>query len=97
MHKGLDVSIYAKPELFPAPLEVDRFLYLHSFAIKLVGNNCFRPLSRWIGSYTNLEEFAKAIGRDVFPSPREVDRFLYVLQSIRKLLEEAVSVPSRGG
>ena len=27
MHKGLDVSIYAKPELFPAPLEVDRFLY----------------------------------------------------------------------
>ena len=59
--------------------------------------NCFRPLSRWIGSYTNLDEFAKAIGRDVFPSPREVDRFLYVLQSIRKLLEEAVSVPSRGG
>ena len=27
MHKGLDVSIYAKPELFPSPLEVDRFLY----------------------------------------------------------------------
>ena len=27
MHKGLDVSIYAKPELFPAPREVDRFLY----------------------------------------------------------------------
>ena len=24
MHKGLDVSIYAKPELFPAPREVDR-------------------------------------------------------------------------
>ena len=24
MHKGLDVSIYAKPELFPPPLEVDK-------------------------------------------------------------------------
>ena len=27
MHKDLDVSIYAKPELFPSPLEVNRLFY----------------------------------------------------------------------
>lgn len=31
MHKGLNVSIYAKPELFPAPTEVDRVSYNVSY------------------------------------------------------------------
>ena len=45
MHKGLDVSIYAKPELFPSPTEVDRYLYGYLIALALRLRN-FRPLSR---------------------------------------------------
>ena len=36
----------------------------------------FRPLSRWIGSYTNAAE-TTTVWDIVFPSPLEVDRFLY--------------------
>ena len=53
MHKGLDVSIYAKPELFPAPREVDRFLYIAKNVLK-DSYTGFRPLARWIGSYTHI-------------------------------------------
>ena len=36
----------------------------------------FRPLSRWIGSYTNAAE-TTTVWDIVFPAPLEVDRFLY--------------------
>ena len=37
---------------FPSPLEVDRFLYILFLTFRLSWA-CFRPLSRWIGSYTS--------------------------------------------
>ena len=45
MHKGLDVSIYAKPELFPSPTEVNRFLYTNSFGFRK-GFRCVSVPSR---------------------------------------------------
>lgn len=40
-----------KPNKFPSPLEVDRFLYEIKDMYKYMDAG-FRPLSRWIGSYT---------------------------------------------
>ena len=37
---------------FPAPREVDRFLYVKRACCMLNIKTSFRPLSRWIGSYT---------------------------------------------
>ena len=74
MHKGLDVSIYAKPELFPSPREVDKFLY---FMQKQFTNtksyDSFRPLSRQIGSYTLVVNPSTTVDEE-FPSPCEVGR-----------------------
>ena len=39
-------------EVFPSPLEVDRFLYQPASVTITSDQTCFRPLSRWIGSYT---------------------------------------------
>ena len=36
----------------------------------------FRPLSRWIGSYTGDYNVVSVI-LDLFPAPLKVDRFLY--------------------
>ena len=38
--------------------------------------NCFRPLSRQIGSYTQILQL-KTPKNNLFPSPLKVDRFLY--------------------
>ena len=60
--------------MFPAPLEVDRFLYLTKFHVLNILNmpHSFRPLSREIGNYTitvNGNVFVVRV-----PAPREVDR-----------------------
>ena len=44
----------------------------------------FRPLSRWIGSYT--DELPNYDEQDQwFPSPLEVDRFLYDMEKVEKI------------
>ena len=61
--------------MFPAPLEVDRYLYTIILLNKLK-TFCFRPLARQIGIYT--EEIPHRIEENLkFPSPLEVDRYLY--------------------
>ena len=64
---------------FPAPLEVDRFLYLTKFHVLNILNmpHSFRPLARWIGSYTKEVQLGRVIKRG-FPAPLEVDRYLYL-------------------
>ena len=49
--------------LFPAPTEVDRFLYVMKGTFKPSPYKSFRPLARWIGSYTKTLDF---IVRDYF-------------------------------
>ena len=44
--------------MFPAPLEVDRYLYLKIFKEVGVYVSSFRPLSRLIGVYTLALEVA---------------------------------------
>ena len=53
----------------------------------------FRPLSRWIGSYTNI---AKLLLRkiEVFPAPPEVDRELYVVLVGRLTRDAEFPAPS---
>ena len=63
--------------MFPAPLEVDRFLYAE-IKSDSTRSLCFRPLSRWIGSYTD-ERFKKPWDKTKFPAPLEVDRYLYLI------------------
>ena len=78
MHKGLDVSIYAKPELFPAPCEVDRYLYIvfYNYTYEL---DILFPAPTEVGRYLydKGETFEQAMSYPAFPAPREVDRFLY--------------------
>ena len=81
---------------FPSPSEVDRFLYPIGYVPYKIVSRGFRPLARWIGSYTSTGDFLTG-KRVMFPSPREVDRFLY--SNIHHLPTSCilVSVPSRGG
>ena len=65
---------------FPAPLEVDRFLYKPANQLLTTSKTTrgFRPLSRWIGSFLIHKPKTIKAGLVVgFPSPLEVDRFLY--------------------
>ena len=57
---------------------MDRFLYPIGYVPYKIVSRCFRPLARWIGSYTSTGDFLTG-KRVMFPSPREVDRFLYQL------------------
>ena len=57
---------------FPAPLEVDRELYKRFSHLKIRTMSSFRPLSRFIGNYTDFVP-VKAFIRE-FPAPLEVDR-----------------------
>ena len=59
---------------FPAPREVDRYLY-QSFMMK-GATHCFRPLPRLIGTYTRKELEQAGFGW-VFPAPLEVNRLFY--------------------
>ena len=65
--------------MFPAPLEVDRELYLYLNYLKQ-GCVSFQPLSRLIGNYTVINKYLQDNNRTfVFPALREVDRELYKL------------------
>ena len=60
---------------FPAPLEVDREIYKRFSHLKIRTMSSFRPLSRFIGNYTDFVP-VKAFIRE-FPAPFEVDREIY--------------------
>ena len=64
------------PKLFPAPLEVDRYLYTETRIIDDTNEISFRPLSRQIGIYTDIHQTLHAYQLS-FPAPLEVDRYLY--------------------
>ena len=70
------MPLQVKFATFPAPLEVDRWIYdRKKVFMKREFYECFRPLARWIGSYT-----AWLDGYEVekeFSAPLEVDRYLY--------------------
>ena len=62
---------------FPSPLEVDRFLYDYIWHLQFRWLHCFRPVARWIGSFTLVLEKNIDVSIYAFPSPLEVDRWLY--------------------
>ncbi|WP_125421038.1 hypothetical protein [Streptococcus mitis] len=76
MHKGLDVSIYAKPELFPSPREVDRVFYdKPEFTIEPEGVIFPSPTEVNRVFYVNI---VSLVGRTTrFPSPTEVNWVVY--------------------
>ena len=80
---------------FPAPLEVDRYLYLLMKKLKRQSSILgFRPLARQIGSYTD-QTYLRGY-TSLFPTPREVDRQLYSPRIGSSRLRSFVSGPSRG-
>ena len=63
---------------FPAPREVDKFLYrIRSLAWLWRISYYSRPLARWIGYFTLGLEKNIDVSIYAFPSPLEVDRYLY--------------------
>ena len=58
---------YVSGEFFPSPLEVDRFLYACD-EISMYQEVSFRPLSRWIGSYTEADDLIAEAVRVSVPS-----------------------------
>ena len=66
LYYSFDYSMIPSRAMFPAPLEVDRYLYLSCEERMLcLEINCFRPLSRQIGSYTNTQKFKKIVASSV--------------------------------
>ena len=64
---------------FPAPLEVDRYLYYFAQQCLWQGYRVFpAPLEVDRYLYVVREKFYIEPGKGLFPAPREVDRFLYL-------------------
>ena len=51
----------------------------------------FRPLARWIGSYTVQTKTMEKI--TTFPAPREVDRFLYTPSFAKRVIPTEFPAP----
>ena len=62
--------------MFPAPLEVDRYLYSEFNRLKKSAIG-FRPLAGRIDCSTRNMAFTDTHVLGAFPAPLEVDRFLY--------------------
>ena len=72
---------------------MDRFLYsLLGKSLAPILQGSFRPLSRWIGSYTTVLNDLLWFEPE-FPSPLEVDSFLYNMKLV-KTYKEMVEFPS---
>ena len=65
--------------MFPAPLEVDRYLYYRNLA--QFGSALAFPAPREVNRflYLNLQLSRLMMRGKSFPAPREVDRYLYTL------------------
>ena len=77
--------------MFPAPLEVDRYLYHLKKRWKIsLGMLRFRPLAREIGSYTKVNDNDVVYVENIeFSAPLEVDREIYerVSEDMDKILD----------
>ena len=74
------ITVSQKLQEFPAPLEVDRYLYHLKKRWKIsLGMLRFRPLAREIGSYTKVNDNDVVYVENIeFSAPLEVDRELYL-------------------
>ena len=82
--------------VFPSPSEVDRYLYGYLIALELRSRN-FRPLSRWIGSYTSVVlQTIKPCQSSFRPLSRWIGSYTGIFITEDKS-KKKVSVPSRGG
>ena len=62
--------------LFPAPLEVDRFLYAGATEYIIDGTRFPAPLE--VDRFLYFEKISINAFYNLFPAPREVDRFFYL-------------------
>ena len=62
--------------MFPAPLELNRFLYIYEVSLVVAGANPF-PAPLEVDRYLYLIIRRTKNPFEQFPAPLEVDRFLY--------------------
>ena len=97
LYYSFDYSMIPSRAMFPAPLEVDRYLYLSCEERMLcLEINCFRPLSRQIGSYTNTQKFKKIVASSVSGPSRGRQVSIHIILRCNHPYGVWVSVPSRG-
>ena len=72
---------------FPAPLEVDRYLYVRTVLNRLSGSSSF-PAPLEVDRYLYYDIEQRSIRSFTsFPSPLEVDRYLYILEFLEFISE----------
>ena len=78
--------------MFPAPRELNRFLYIYEVSLVVAGANPF-PAPLEVDRFLYNEFHFQAMETLLFPAPLEVDRFLYFMSIDKISMERMFPAP----